>query len=281
MMRKKIFKHLLINTFILLIVLLCTLFFFVMLINSTKSQTQLLKPFSPVPGTAGISNLKKALSDSTIPILYGILNSMIVSGGAAILAVYVSVAAAYGIYTYNFFARKALFTIIMMILVMPAQTFTLGLLRIISGIGLTDNLLALILPAAVSPSVFYFLYSYMKVHLDREFLDAARIDGAGEWRIFNRLVIPVMHPAMAVQGIFVFISSWNNYFFPSLVMETKRRRTLPVMLADIRTADFANKDMGKIYMMITLSVIPILLAYILLSREILDGASLQPFEEDE
>ncbi len=280
-MRQKNYVHLIIvHTVLGILAIFCLGFFFIMLINATKTQTQLLGAFSPIPGTAGAENLQKVLSDSTMPILYGILNSMIVSAGSAMLAVFVSVLTAYGLFVYEFRLNRPMFTVIMMILVMPTQVCTLGFLRVIAGIGLEDNLLALILPAAASPAVFYFLYTYMRVNLNTGLIDAARIDGAGEWRIFHRIIIPLMRPAMSVQGIFVFISSWNNYFLPALVLETKRRKTLPVMLASMRSSDFVNKDLGKAYMMITVAIIPIIIAYTLLSKEVLAGVNQRLGEED-
>ena len=224
-----------------------------------------------MPGTHALKNLNSVLSAGDIPLLYGILNSMIVAGGSAFVAVYSSMFAAYGIYMYHFKLRKIYFTIIMMFLVMPMQVCTLGFLRNIERLGLTDNLLALILPSLASPAVVFFLYSYLKSVLPKSYIEQARIDGTGEFRIFSRIVMPLMRPAMAVQAIFSFVASWNNYFIPALVMNTRRKLTLPVMIAMMRNADFIKKDMGKTYMMICIAIFPMILVYLLLSRQILEG----------
>lgn len=224
-----------------------------------------------IPGTHASENLKSVLTYGDIPLLYGILNSMIVAAGSAFLAVYSSVFAAYGLYMYHFRLRNFFFTVVMMFLVMPLQVCTLGFLRQMEQIGLEDHLMALILPSLASPAVVFFLYTYMKSVLPKSYIESARIDGAGEFRIFNRIVLPLLSPAMAVQAIFSFVASWNNYFIPSLVIDTRRKMTLPVLIAMMRNADFIKKDMGKTYMMICISIFPVILVYLLLSRQIIEG----------
>ena len=261
-----------IHLVLIILSLFCLFFFFILLINATKSQTELMRDFSPVPGSHALENLNKVLNDGNIPVLYGVLNSIIVAGASAFLSVYISLLAAYGLFTYRFRFRTAFFDIIMMFLVMPTQVCTVGFLRNITSLGLNNNLLALILPSMASPTVIFFFYCYLKSVLPRSYIDAARVDGAGEIRIFNRIVGPMMRPAIAVQAIFSFVASWNNYFLAALVMQSKRRMTLPVMIAMMRNADFVNMDMGKVYMMLCVAVFPVIIVYLLLSRQILDDA---------
>lgn len=256
---------------LLALTFLCLFFFYILMVNATKSHIQLQQKFSFWPGTHLAENFTNVINDANVPILYGILNSMIVSTCCAALSTYFSVMTAYGLFVYNSRLHDALFTFIMMILVMPTQVCTLGFLRIIGGMGLSDTLLALILPSIASPAVFYFMYSYMRSTLPISLVDAAKVDGAGDLRIFNRIVLPLMKPAMAVQAIFSFVSSWNNYFVPALVISTRHKQTLPVMIATIRGADFMNFDMGKVYMMIAIAIVPIIFVYLMLSRHIIDG----------
>ena len=241
------------------------------MINATKNHVELQRNFSFAPGKYLVENFNSVANDPNIPIFYGILNSMIVAICSAFLCSYVSVMTAYGIFTYHFRLRKAAFTFIMLVLVMPTQVCTLGFLRLIDAIGLKDSLLALILPAMATPSVVYFMYSYMKTVLPRSLIDAARIDGGSETRIFTRVVVPLMRPAMAVQGIFAFVASWNNYFVPALVISSRKRQTLPVMMATIRGADFMSHDAGKSYMMMAIAIIPMIFVYLMLSKQIIEG----------
>ena len=268
---KRFIRSTIIHLVLLFLAILCLVFFFLLLINATKNKTELLGDFSLIPGTHASENLKSVLTYGDIPLLYGIFNSMIVAAGSAFIAVYSSVFAAYGLYMYHFRLRNFFFTVVMLFLVMPLQVCTLGFLRQMESIGLEDHLLALILPSMASPAVVFFLYSYMKSVLPKSYIESARMDGAGEFRIFNRIVLPLMSPAMAVQAIFSFVASWNNYFIPSLVIDTRRKMTLPVLIAMMRNADFIKKDMGKTYMMICISIFPVILVYLLLSRQIIEG----------
>ena len=186
---------------------------------------------------------------------------------------------AYGLYAYNFELKKPAFMFIMMILVMPTQVCALGFLRLITNMHLDDTLIPLIVPAIAAPSVFYFMFSYMQSSLPLELVEAARIDGSGEFRTFNAIVVPILKPAIAVQAIFSFVGSWNNYFVPALVITTKSKQTLPIMIASLRSADFLKFDMGKVYMMILIAIVPIIVVYLLLSKFIIEGVTLGGVKE--
>lgn len=258
---------------------LCLFFLYILIVNATRSHAQLQLGFSALPGSSVLKNFKNVVNDPAIPILRGVLNSLIVSGCSAALAIYFSALTAYGIYVYDFKLKQVAFTFIMMILVMPTQVTALGFLRLISNMGIDDTFLPLILPSIASPAVFYFMYSYMQSSLPKELIEAARIDGCSEFKAYNRIVLPVMKPAFAVQAIFTFVSSWNNYFIPALVLTSKEKQTLPIMIATLRGADYMNFDMGKIYMMIAIAIVPIIIIYLFLSRFIVEGVALGGVKE--
>ena len=115
--------------------------------------------------------------------------------------------------------------------------------------------------------------------LDWSLVEAARIDGSGDFHTFNRIVLPIMKPAIAVQAIFTFVGSWNNYFVPALVIQSKNKMTVPILIATLRGADYMNFDMGKIYMMITVAIVPIIIVYLLLSKYIIAGVTLGGVKE--
>lgn len=258
---------------------LCLFFFYILIVNATRTHIDLQKGFSFLPGTNFIQNLKNVLNDANVPILNGILNSLIVSSGCAILSTYFSAMTAYGLYVYDFKLKKPAFMFIMMILVMPTQVCALGFLRLITNMHLDDTLYPLIIPAIASPAVFYFMYSYMQSNLPKDLVEAARIDGSGEFRTFNQVVFPILKPAIAVQAIFSFVGAWNNYFVPALVITTKTRQTLPIMIASLRSADFLKFDMGKVYMLILIAIVPIIIVYLFLSRFIIEGVTLGGVKE--
>ena len=267
--------------YLVLIVLsfLCLFFFYILLVNTTRSHADLQKGFSWLPGNYFFENLKNVANDGSFPMFKGIFNSLVVSTCSAALCTYFSALTAYGLYAYQFKLKKVAFTFIMAILVMPTQVTAMGFLRLMTNIGLYDSLLPLIIPSIASPAVFYFMYSYLESSLPLSLVEAARIDGSGEFMTFNRIVLPIMKPAVAVQAIFTFVGSWNNYFVPALIIQSKDKMTVPILIATLRGADYMNFDMGKIYMMITVAIVTIIIVYLLLSKYIIAGITLGGVKE--
>ena len=258
---------------------MCLFFFYILIVNATRSHSDLQKGFSALPGAYLLDNLKNVANDGTFPMFRGILNSLIVSGCSAAICTYFSALTAYGLYAYNFKLKKIAFTFIMAILVMPTQVTAMGFLRLITNMGMYDSLLPLIIPSIASPAVFYFMYSYLQSSLPLSLVEAARIDGSGEFMTFNRIVLPIMKPAIAVQAIFSFVGSWNNYFVPALVIQSKEKMTVPILIATLRGADYMKFDMGKIYTMILVAIVPIIIVYLLLSKFIIAGVTLGGVKE--
>ena len=272
---RTVFAHIV----LILLSFMCLFFFYVLIINATRSHGDLQKGFSALPGKYFLENLKNVANDGSFPMFRGILNSVIVSSCSAALCTYFSSLTAYGLYAYEFKARKVAFTFIMAILVMPTQVTAMGFLRLVTKMGLYDSLLPLIIPSIASPAVVYFMYSYLQSSLPLSLVEAARIDGSGEFHTFNRIVLPIMKPAIAVQAIFTFVGSWNNYFVPALIIQSKSKMTVPILIATLRGADYMNFDMGKIYMMITVAIVPIIVVYLLLSKYIIAGVTLGGVKE--
>ena len=267
------------HTVLILLSFMCLFFFYVLIINATRSHADLQKGFSALPGKYFFTNLKNVANDGSFPMFRGILNSLIVSGCSAALCTYFSALTAYGLYAYDFKGKKVAFTFIMAILVMPTQVTAMGFLKLVTNMGMYDSLLPLIIPSIASPAVFYFMYSYMQSSLPISLVEAARIDGSGEFKTFNHIVLPIMKPAIAVQAIFTFVGSWNNYFVPALIIQSKNKMTVPILIATLRGADYMNFDMGKIYMMITVAIVPIIIVYLLLSKYIIAGVTLGGVKE--
>ena len=267
--------------YVVLIILtfLCLFFFYILIINCTRSHQQLQAGFSFLPGSSFMKNFNNVMHDAKLPVLSGIKNSLIVSTCTAVLATYFSTLTAYGLYAYDFKLKKPAFVFIMLILVMPTQVSAMGFINIITKMGMLNTLYPLILPSIAAPAVFYFMYSYMQSSLPMELVEAARIDGCNEFKIFNTIVIPIMKPAIAVQAIFQFVFNWNNYFIPALVLQDNSKRTLPILIAMLRSADFLKFDMGKVYMLITIAIVPIIIVYIMLSRYIVAGVAIGGVKE--
>ena len=225
--RTKVGETILAYAVLIVLSFLCLFFFYILLVNASRSHAELQRGFSWLPGGYFLENLKAVATDGNFPMFKGILNSLIVSTCSAALCTYFSALTAYGLYAYNFKFKKLAFTFIMAILVMPTQVTAMGFLRLMTNMGLYDTLWPLILPSIASPSVFYFMYSYLESSLPLSLVEAARIDGSGEFMTFNRIVLPIMKPAVAVQAIFSFVGSWNNYFVPALIIQSKDKMTVP------------------------------------------------------
>lgn len=257
-----------------LLCFLCLFFFYILLINATRTHFEIQRGFSLLPGRSLLTNLKSVLANANIPVLSGIRNSLLVSALSALLSVYFSALTAYGIHAYDFKFKKLAFTFILLIMMMPTQVSALGFVRLITKMGMADTLAPLFLPSIAAPVVFYFMLQYMEGNLPMEIVEAARIDGSGEFSTFNRIVLPILKPALAVQAIFTFVNTWNNYFTPALVLSSSGKKTLPILIAQLRSADFLKFDMGQVYMMVAIAILPVIAVYLCLSKFIVRGVAL-------
>ena len=258
---------------LILITFICLFWFYVLFINSTRSNSNLARGFTPIPGNYLGTNWDN-LVHGTLPIFNGLINSLLVATLTAVFATYFSTMTAYAIHAYDFKLKKFSFTFILMIMMIPTQVTALGFLQLIGKMGLDDKYTPLIVPAIASPAVFFFMKQYMDSTLPLSLVEAARIDGSTEWGTFNKIVVPLMKPAIAVQAIFSFVTSWNNYFTPALVLHTDKKKTLPILIAQLRSADWLKFDMGQVYVMISFSIFPVIVVYLLLSRHIVGGVTL-------
>lgn len=265
--------RILVYSIIILLCFLCLFFFYLMIINSTRTHGQLQQGFTMIPGSNFINNLKNAWSKSDINIPVGMKNSFFVSAMTSLLTSYASALTAYGTYVYRFKFRKYVHVFIIAVMMIPTQVNAVGFVRLAMKYNLTNNLWMLIIPAIAAPAVYFYMYQYLKATLPLEMVEASRIDGAGEFYTFNKIVLPIMQPALAVQIIFSFIASWNNYFTPSLLLSKADKKTVPIMIAQLRSADYSKFDMGQVYMLMLLAIIPVLLMYIFLSRFIIKNVT--------
>lgn len=253
--------------------ILCLFSFYMLFVNATRSNADLQGGFRLLPDDQFFVNLYNAWTDSSINIPRGMLNSFIIASLTAVLSTYFSTMTAYGIHAYDFKFKKAAFSFIMAIMVIPSQVSAVGFYQMCIKLGWTNSYLPLILPGVAAPVVFFYMKQYMESVLPMEIVDAARVDGSGEFRTFNYIILPMMKPALAVQLIFSFVQSWNNYFMPALLLDKAEMKTVPIMIAQLRAADYSKFDMGKVYMFILLAILPVLIVYICLSKYIIKGVT--------
>ena len=271
-------RQLMLSRFVVYVILvflsvLCLFSFWMLFVNASRSNGDLQGGFRFLPQGNFLVNLKNAWTDSSINIPRGMANSFFVAAATALLTTYFSALTAYGLHAYDFKLKKAATTFILAVMVIPKQVSASGFVQLCYKFGLTDSYLPLILPGIAAPVVFFYMKQYMASVLPMEIVDAARVDGSGEFRTFNRIVLPMIKPAIAVQMIFSFVESWNNYFLPALLLNKNEMKTVPIMIAQLRAADYSKFDLGKVYMFILLAILPVLAVYIVLSRFIIKGVT--------
>lgn len=252
---------------------LCLFAFWMLFVNASRSHSDLQGGFQLLPDTYLLTNLVNAWNDASIDIPRGMLNSFIVAASTALLTTYFSTLTAYGIHAYNFKLKNLAFTFIMAVMVIPSQVSAVGFYQMCVKLGWTNSYLPLVLPSIAAPVVFFYMKQYMESVLPMEIVDAARVDGSGEFYTFNRIILPMMKPALAVQMIFSFVTSWNNYFMPALILDKAEMKTVPLMIAQLRSADYSKFDMGKVYMFILLAILPVIVVYMFLSKYIIKGVT--------
>ncbi len=252
---------------------LCLFWFYILFINATRSNGELQSGFTALPSGNLLTNWKNLLH-GTLPVWNGLINSLVISGCCAVLCVYFSTMTAYAIHVYDFALKKFIYPFILMIMMIPTQVTALGFIKLVDRMKLENSFIPLIVPAVAAPVTFFYMKQYMESTLPLSLVEAARIDGSGEFHTFNMIVLPLMKPAIAVQAIFTFVSNWNNYFTPALILHDDKKKTLPILIAQLRAADWLKFDMGQVYVMIAFSIFPVIIVYLLLSRYIVQGVAL-------
>ncbi len=262
---------------VLILLVFISLFpFYLLLINATRERKQ--TGIQYYPGPELINNIKKLFSPATA-VAYGsvfraLVNSLIISAASSLLSVYFSAITAYATHVYHFKLRKFADTFILLIMMVPTQASAIGFYRIMKNWGLTNSYIPLIVPAIAAPATYYFMKQYMASSLPIEIVEAARIDGCGEFRTFNSIVTPILKPAFAVQIIFTFVSNWNNFFMPRLIIDTKDRFTIPLVLSQMRAAGPQEQDLGVFYLYMVVAILPVVVVYLFLSKFIIRGVAL-------
>ena len=279
-------RTMLITIVMVLLALICLLPIYFLVVNATRTTAAITQSgIWPFPGLnlfENIKNLNRLAAAKTIEFdaLRGYLNSAIISFSATFLTVLFSCMTAYGLVVYDFRFRNVAYTIILAVMMIPVQVTSVGFYQFMSKLGLTDNYLPLIIPAIASPAVVFFMRQSMKSTFPLEIVEAARIDGCGEYRTFFTIGIPMMKPAIAVQAIFAFVANWNNFYMPSMILVSREKdqMTIPMMVNTILSNEKLD-DYGVKYLAIMLSIIPVVIVYFIFSKFIVEGVALGGVKE--
>jgi len=255
---------------------------YILMINATRTVEQINTGLSIIPGANAVNNWKALYSRGDIGsnnlIWNGFLNSSIIAISATTLSIYFSALTAYGLHVYRFKGRAAIWAIILVIMMLPGSLTFIGFYRLMATWGLLDSFIPLIVPGIAAAGTVLFIRQYMSSVLSLELVDAARIDGAGEYRIFNVIILPVIIPALAAQSIFTFVGSWNSFVTPLVIIQTGTKKTLPLVVALLH-GDIYRPQVGGIYLGVAISLIPIIIFYAFMSRFIISGITMGGIKE--
>lgn len=268
--KKRSMKSLL-YLFLILLSVLCFTPFWLMIVNSTRTGNEIMTSFSLLPGSNLAANWK--LVDDNMDLGKGFMNSIFIAVCNTALVSYFSALTAYGLAFYKFRGSKTLFTILLIFMMVPSQLSLLGFYDLCNKLHMIDSYWPLILPSIASPSTVFFLRQYILSVMPRSILEAPRVDGAGELKIFHRIALPIMAPGIATMAIATFIGSWNNYLIPMMLINTPAKRTLPVMVAELSAVRDITTNLGATYLVVAISVVPIMVAFCFFSKYIISGIS--------
>ncbi len=264
---KKIILHIALIT----LAVSCLLPFVLMMINATRSGSEIMASFSFTLGNSLQENWE--IVSSYFNLFVGFRNSLMVAVPATLLTAYFSALTAFALAVYRFKGRNFVFYVIVIFMMIPSQLGLIGFYNLVSKLGLIDSYIPLIVPAIASAGTVFFLKQYLESILSPALLEAARIDGAGELRIFHRIIMPLMSPGIATMSIGAFIGSWNSYLVPLVIINTPAKFTLPVMIASMNSSTDITANQGAIYLAVAISVLPIIVVFAFCSKYIISSIS--------
>lgn len=190
-------------------------------------------------------------------------NSMVVATATTALSVLVAGSAGYALARVDFRGSRVVSWFVMLGVLIPNQALVLPLFEMFRTVHLINHYAALVLPAAANPVGIVLVQAYMR-GIPAEILDAARIDGASEWRIFRSIALPLMAPMLAAVGVLIFVVSWNDFMWPMIAMQQEGMQTLPVALAAIDREHY--QDIGLMAAGATMTILPMVVVFLASQR---------------
>lgn len=264
----------LIYTVLSLLVIIILFLLYTMVVNASRTHSEIMQGFSAFFGEYFGENFKALIENDFLDVTGALRNSFIVATLSAIFTTYVSALTAYAIHLYRFKGRNFIYGFILAVMMVPTQIASIGLVTLLYSINFVDNYFVLIAPGIAAPATFFFIKQYLDSVLHYEIIEASRVDGSSELKTFHRVVLPMIKPALAIQFIFSFVASWNNFFYPSLIIQSDYKRTVPLVIAQLSSSNPDTFDLGPIYMFMTLSILPMIIVFIIFSRQIIKGITL-------
>jgi multiple sugar transport system permease protein len=246
---------------------------FVFTLSSSFKSAQEIRQVPPTffPQNPTFDNYTTVLNDPNLPLLLFYRNSAIVALANVFTTLFTSSLFGYIFSKFDFPGKRPLFIFLLAQLMIPFQVTMIPGYLILVKLGLLNNLLGLIVPSAINPFGIFLMRQFMKTVPD-EILDAARVDGASEWRIYLQVVLPQIGPALATLGVLTFMFNWNAYLWPLIVLTEQNIRTLPIILTW-----YTNAHTNQLHLSMAASVLvmmPVLVVFILMQRWVVRGIAL-------
>ncbi|WNF37472.1 carbohydrate ABC transporter permease [Bacillaceae bacterium IKA-2] len=267
-MIKKIGLQKLTLYFVLFIGAVISLFpFYWAFVGATNESGSLFsKPPSLIPGTMLVENVVNL--NESIGIGRVMFNSLFVSGVYTFVSLFVCTLAAYAFAKFEFKARNLIFGVFLLSMMVPYHVTIVPLFKMMAALDWLNSYKALILPNLAYPFAIFLMRQNM-VAFPNALIEAGRIDGAGEWRIFFKIVLPSMKPALAATAIFIFMFQWNSFLWPLIAVSSTDMYTLPVALSSL--FGLSRIDYGQVMAGVTIATIPIIIFFLLLQRHFISG----------
>ena len=238
-----------------------------MFLGSFKTPTELAqRPPTFLPESWGLDNYTEALSRFNF--LQYLTNSVIVTIVATVLTLLINSMAAYALAKYNFRGKNFLFIVTLATIMIPLQVILIPVYQVVASMGLVNTLWGMIIPAAATPTGVFLLRQYM-LSIPDELIEAARVDGSGEFRTFLTIVLPLCRPALAVVAIFSVMWRWSDFLWPLVVAQSESVYTLPVALARFNAE--LTVPFNLILAMSVVATIPVLIIFLIFQKQIASG----------
>jgi alpha-1,4-digalacturonate transport system permease protein len=238
-----------------------------LVLGSFKTPTELsARPPTLVPDSWGLSNYTDALTRFDFTTY--LFNSVVVTIAATALTLAINSMAAYALAKYNFRGKNGLFLLTLATIMIPLQVILIPVYQVVASLGMVNTLWGLIIPAAATPTGVFILRQYM-LSIPDELIEAARVDGSGEFRTFIQIVLPMCRPALAVVAILSIMWRWNDFLWPLVVAQSEKVYTLPVALARFTAEE--TVPFNLIIAMSVVSILPVIVLFLFFQRQIVTG----------
>jgi ABC-type glycerol-3-phosphate transport system permease component len=250
-----------------LVALVFTLPFFLMLSNAFKTSAEIVRiPPTFIPREPTLSAFRTVLEEA--PYARWFANSLLVSISVTLLVLLTSSLAGYIFAKFSFPGRDVIFVLLLATMMVPFPVLLIPSYLIVNKLGLINSLWALIVPGIASAFGIFLMRQFI-AGIPNDLIEAARLDGASEWAIYARIIVPLARPPMAALGIFTFLAAWNDYLWPLIVINDQHKSTLPLALT------FFNSQHAQRYDLVmaaaAMAVIPVIIVFVIFQRQIVNA----------